>query len=157
MTETFECKGVNGQLKVLPGKVIISRKGAMGFLTQGLKGDKEIRIKDISSIQFKKAGLAVNGFIQFTFFGGAEHKGGILDSTKDENTIMFTKAQMANFEKAKNLIEEYRSSYEAAATTPTVVAISPLADLEKLAELKEKGIITHEEFEAKKKDILAKM
>ena len=40
--EAFTAKGKNGQLTVTPIHVVISRKGAMGFLTQGHKGQKEI-------------------------------------------------------------------------------------------------------------------
>src|SRR5262245_46211558 len=40
--QAFTARGRNGQLTVTPTKIIISRAGAVGFLTQGLKGDKEI-------------------------------------------------------------------------------------------------------------------
>ena len=66
--------GVNGQLALLEGQVRISREG---FLGQGPKGDKEISISSISSIQWRQAGALINGDIQFTFIGGVEAKGGI--------------------------------------------------------------------------------
>jgi len=47
-------KGINGQIEVFESKIIIKRKGIMAFATQGLKGNKEILINQISSIQFKK-------------------------------------------------------------------------------------------------------
>ncbi|XKK19676.1 hypothetical protein HFP67_29205 [Bacillus sp. CB102A.1] len=36
-------------------------------MSQGLKGDKEILIKHLSSIQFKPAGTFTNGYIQLLF------------------------------------------------------------------------------------------
>lgn len=144
-----EAKGVNGQLELLEEKIRIKRQGVMSFLTQGLKGDKEILIKQISSIQFKKATAFTNGYIQFAFLGGVETKGGLFDAVDDENTIMFNKGQQTSFEEIKSMIESRISEIENQTTTK-----QSINDLEKLAELKEKGIITAEEFNAKKKQIL---
>ena len=143
-----EAKGVNGQLELLENKIKIKRKGLRSLMTQGLKGDKEIIIKQISSIQFKNAGLT-NGYIQFAFLGGKEAKGGIVQAIQDENTIMFSKAQQSDFEEIKSLIEKRMAEPEGKGTSR-----SEIDDLEKLAELKEKGIISEEEFNAKKKQIL---
>ncbi|HFK1736036.1 MULTISPECIES: DUF4429 domain-containing protein [Bacillus cereus group] len=71
-----------------------------------MKGDKEILIKHISSIQFKPAVTFTNGYIQFAFSGGKENKGGLFDATKDENSIMFSKKQQPNSLKLKALIEQ---------------------------------------------------
>jgi len=145
----MEAKGVNGQIQLLEYKIRIMRKGGMAFLTQGLRGNKEIQIKQISSIQFKQVSTFTNGFIQFAFLGGQEHKSGTLSATSDENTIFFNKGQQPAFEKIKEAIEEKMRSNEKVETKT-----SDLDQLEKLAELKEKGIITEEEFNAKKKQIL---
>ncbi len=37
---SVEVEGVNGQIRLTKNRVIISRKGAKAFVTQGLKGDK---------------------------------------------------------------------------------------------------------------------
>ena len=140
--------GIGGQLELLENKVRIKRKGALAFMSgKGFKGDKEIFIKDISSIQFKKAGFTTNGYIQFAFYGGQETKGGIWNATKDENTIMFNSSHQKEFEEIKSMIDEMKAR-------PEGERKSGLDDLEKLAELKQKGIITQEEFDKKKKEIL---
>jgi hypothetical protein len=144
----MSAKGVNGQLELLEGRIRISRKGVLGFLTQGLKGDKEINISSISSIQWKKAGAFTNGYIQFAFHGGAEAKGGLFQATQDENSIMFTKAQEAEFEKIRD--EVHRRVNAGATGSSDSVA----DEIKKLADLRDQGIITSEEFEAKKKQIL---
>ena len=59
---------------------------------------------------------------------------------------MFSIKQQPGFEKAKELIEHYRQ----ALITPTTHR-NELDDLEKLAELKNKGIITEDEFQSKKR------
>ena len=102
----MEAQGINGKLVLGKGYIEIVRKGAMAFLTQGVKGSKKIAIKQISAVQFKPAGLMFNGYIQFSFIGGAESKAGIFNATMDENTIMFKIKQQPEFEKIKEKIEE---------------------------------------------------
>jgi len=140
--------GVNGQIELQEDKIIIKREGFLSFLTQGLRGDKEILISQISSIQFKYPSTFTNGFIQFSYLGGVEHKGGILDATKDENTVFFNSFQLQDFKSLKEMIENRINEFAKKDKR------SDLGDLEKLAELRDKGIITEEEFNAKKKQIL---
>lgn len=149
----MEAIGVNGQLELSGNKIIIKRKGLLAKMTQGLKGDKEILIKQISSIQFKKAGALTNGYIQFSFSGGKEDQGGLFDATKDENTIMFSKKQQPAFEKIKLTIEEKIESLHNQAS-PSATMVDVADEIKKLAELKDSGILTEEEFEAKKRQLL---
>jgi len=72
----------------------------------GVKGDKEIYIKNISSIQLKRAGIFANGYIQFSFLGGQEAKGGLVQAGRDENSIVFYQKKNQEFEEIKNMIEE---------------------------------------------------
>ena len=85
-------KGVNGEIDLLEDRITIRRKGVLSFMTQGVKGDKDILLSQITAIQFKRAGLT-SGYIQFSFTGGQEAKGGIFQGTKDENTVMFRKGK----------------------------------------------------------------
>jgi ribosomal protein L40E len=141
--------GFNGQLELYEHKLVIRRKGGWALFSQGLKGDKEILIKHISSIQFKKAG-ATGGYIQFAFIGGLEAKRGVFQATRDENTVLFNMNQQDDFKEMKRLIENQMLKIQNIKTEIK----DELNNLEKLAELRDKGIITNEEFEAKKKKIL---
>ncbi|EJS68506.1 MULTISPECIES: DUF4429 domain-containing protein [Bacillus] len=148
----MEATGVNGQLQVEGNKIVIKRKGVLAKMSQGLKGDKEILIKHLSSIQFKPAGIFTNGYIQFSFSGGKENKGGLFDATKDENSIMFSKKQQPNFLKLKALIEQKMDEQHSPAP---INASGDVADqIKKLADLRDSGILTNEEFDAKKKQLL---
>lgn len=149
--DSFTARGRNGQLTVTPTKIIISRKGAMGFLTQGHKGEKEISIDQISAIQFKKNGLATAGYIQFSFLGGGETKQGVRDAVRDENSVMFGKGAEPDFLKAKELIEQYRAASRQPSASP---AHSVADELEKLLALREKGVLTDDEFTAQKNRLL---
>lgn len=147
-----KAKGIGGDLELLKNKIRIKRKGGMAFLLHGIKGDKEIFLNQISSIQLKKAGFAFNGYIQFAFLGGREAKGGLFQATSDENTIMFTKDNQQDFIEIKNAIEEQIFQFQNQnKNDKTSVGIN---DLEKLAKLRGEGIITEEEFQAKKRQIL---
>ncbi|PEP46834.1 MULTISPECIES: DUF4429 domain-containing protein [Bacillus] len=148
----MEATGVNGQLQIDGNKIVIKRKGMLAKMTQGLKGDKDIQIKQLSSIQFKPAGTFTNGYIQFTFSGGKEDKGGLFDATKDENTIMFNKKQQPNFIKVKALIEQKMDEFHSPA--PTHAPADVADQIKKLADLRDSGILTNEEFDAKKKQLL---
>jgi len=110
MEEDFRADGKNGSLVLIGNRIRIERKGMLSLMTQGLKGDKEILIKTISAIQMKKIGLMTNGYIQFSFFGGKETLSGLFGATRDENSIMFNKAQQPAFIKIKGMIEERMDS-----------------------------------------------
>jgi hypothetical protein len=142
-------RGYNGQISFDGKSVSISRKGAIGFLTQGLKGTKEIPLRAISSIQMKKAGMVANGYIQFAT-GAGESKGGINAAVTDENTVIFTLFSNEEFEELKSLVTE--ALYEpAGGSSPTS---SSAEQLEKLAKLLDQGLLTKAEFLAEKKKIL---
>jgi Short C-terminal domain/Domain of unknown function (DUF4429) len=146
----IKADGHNGQLEMTKTSVIIKRKGVISFLGHGLKGDKEILISQISSVQFKDASNFVNGYIQLAFIGGQEAKGGILEATKDENTVMFLLEQQPEFESFKQELQERINK----SRVTNSKSHSSLDELEKLASLRDKKIITDEEFEAKKRQLL---
>lgn len=75
-----EAKSVNGLLQLLDDKIMIIRKG---FSTPYRWGDKTIMIKNISAIQFVKAGALTSGYMQFSFSGGKESKGGLWNAAMD--------------------------------------------------------------------------
>jgi len=146
-------KGVNGEIDLLEDRIKIRRKGGLAFLSQGLKGDKDILISQISSIQFKNAGALTNGYIQFAFLGGFESKGALFAAVTDENTVMFKRGnQQRSFETLKEQIEAAQKRLSASGSAQPVS--SNLDELQKLADLKAQGIVTEEEFEKKKRQLL---
>lgn len=100
----YEIQGSNGQIRLTPNRVIISRKGTTAFMTQGLKGDKEIPISRITAIQFKCADSLTKGYLQLSIQGSLESKGGVFAAVTDENTIMFTDLEQPEFEEIKRYI-----------------------------------------------------
>lgn len=150
----MQAKGVNGQLEMTEDVVRIRRKGLMSLLTQGSKGDKEILISQMTSVQFKPANMLTNGYIQFGFSGGKESKGGLLDATKDENTVMFRSGQRAEFEAFRDELNRRMIASRRATSTASATPIDFTAQPERLAKLREQSILTDEEFQAQKARIL---
>lgn len=142
-------KGISGQIEVYDGKIRIVRKGFTAFMLHGLKGDKDILASSISSIQFKPAGMMTNGYIQFAFMGGAEAKRGLFQATQDENTVMFNKGQQPAFEEVRQLVEGMVNPVQARTSS-----VDASDQIEKLAALRDKGLITDEEFTASKRKAL---
>ncbi len=154
MSVLLEVKGYTGQLVITEKKIIIKAKGLGGFLAKGpLAGDKEIPIKSITAVDYRKAGMLANGHLQFSIQGEMGHKGGGFSNTSDENTVIFTKKQGDDFMKAKELIEELMEKVDHSQGT-TVNQLSPADELKKFGDLRDQGLITEDEFNAKKKEIL---
>lgn len=146
----FELKGVNGQLELYSDKIIIKRKGVLSKMTQGFfKGDKTIYLDQISGIQVKPGTIFTNGYIQFTVPGGIESKKGLFDATTDENTVFFKKKDNELVNNIKIKIEELKSVSKSPAGQ-----LSAADEIRKYKELLDSGIISSEEFEQKKKQLL---
>lgn len=142
------CKGHNGQIEADDTGITISRKGVMGFLTQGPKGDKRIPYESIAAAQIKPASLLVNGYIRFTIIGEVESRTGTLRATADENTVMFQgREQGEAFAKLREAVQE---KIDQRCSRP----VSAADEIAKLAGLRAGGLITPEEYEAKKRQIL---
>ncbi|MCM3316692.1 DUF4429 domain-containing protein [Rummeliibacillus stabekisii] len=152
MSKTFEFKS-NGKFTVSVDEhyVKIQPKGFANFVNKGgSKGEKSIPIKSITAIQFKEPGMTT-GYIQFAYSGSTETKGGSLSAVKDENSITFNKKELAQAKEFVELIESYRQIENTASIQP---AASVADELKKFKELLDEGILTQEEFDAKKKQLL---
>ena len=131
-----------------------------------VRGVKDIYLSRISSVQFKTPGMFTVGYIRFAFTGGQEHKGGVYNALNDENAVTFLKKQHQQFIDLKEYVEELLGSAEMSEPSPQMnvplqqpssgaqVGTDGFEQLEKLAELRDRGIITADDFEAKKRQIL---
>ena len=141
-------------IKVTDNAIIITRKGFVNLVNQGIKGDKTIPLKNITSVQLKKPGMT-NGYIQFGLLGGNESKGGVFAATQDENTIMFSKKNYEEMFELKEYIESYifkDDNYSD--SNNTIIPKSPVEQIKEYKELLDLEIITQEEFDKKKSDLL---
>jgi hypothetical protein len=81
------------------------------------------------------------------------HKGSALSAVNDENTLIFTNNQKEDFIKAKQLIDELMSNIDKSENKSNQ-QISIADELKKFSELKDQGIISEDEFNNKKKELL---
>ena len=157
--------GTNGRIAVTNNKIVIQRsKGFGSMLLHGLKGNKEIFISKISSIQFKLPGTFSAGYIQFELGGGLSSQSGILAATRDENTVMFAQKSdkrsrthgADRFVRLKNFIEKKMEAKENPQPISEVqqAVKSPIEQIKEWKELLDAGAITEEEYNIKKKEIL---
>lgn len=149
--------GDNGSLTLKDSFLSINRSSRKVLGDTSAVGNKNIPYGSITAVQLHKSEKTflgyTKGFLQLTIQGGRETQGGIASAMSDENTITFeTEEKNIEFAKAKRMIEQKIQQFHSP-SSPSDNS-SSLDVLEKLASLKEKGIITEEEFQAKKKQIL---
>ena len=76
-----------------------------------------------------------------------------LDAAKDENAVVFTKAQMSAFQQVREAVEQAIATPQASGV-PAQAAGSVADELAKLADLHRQGILTEAEFTAQKARVL---
>ncbi|MFJ7730655.1 DUF4429 domain-containing protein [Lysinibacillus sp. NPDC097231] len=152
MPQVFEFRS-NGKFTVTVDDytIKIQPRGFSNFINKGgTKGEKSIPINSITAIQFKKPGLTT-GYIQFAYSGSSETKGGTLAAVKDENSITFVKREL---QQAKALIALIETKRHARTSLAQAATLSTADEILKMKELLDAGILTKDEFEAKKKQLL---
>jgi ribosomal protein S27AE len=149
-------KGVQDLLEVFEDKVTIAPKGVLGFMNKGLKGTKTIPFSSISAIQFKEAGAVFSGYLQFTIPGGNESKGGVFSAASDENTFMFAeKKNNVLATQIKDFIEIKVQELRTPRVTQSQITTSLSDELQKLASLRDNGILTDQEFQSAKSRLIS--
>lgn len=162
MEEIYRLKCTNGLLIVYDDRAVISRKTAQGFISQGLKGDKTFFYKDLYSVEYKKPNLWANGYIKFILPGIPEVSQALgtfgsttEEASKDPNTLIlraFKKEIPIKSEEMYNYIIQKISEYKNVEKKSN--KISDADEILKFKKLLDEGIITQEEFEKKKKQLL---
>lgn len=155
-----EVKGHTGTIVWDGDFITIKRTGFLARASVG-KGEKRIPLASITAVQWKPAGAMVNGYIQFTLGGGNETRSrfgsATTDAAKDENSVVFTKSQMAAFDELRSAIERAIAERGRPVAVASPSAPDHLAQLRQLGELRDAGILTETEFEAKKAEILSRL
>jgi hypothetical protein len=146
--------GVNGLIAVTKSNIYLVR----GKLLEK-KLVKTYGIKNISSIEIRKPGLMFNGHFQIITSGNQDktkRNSSTFDYVKDENTVMI-RGNFDEFLEVEKLIYQFRDDLNETKSTEGTSNDDVITKIEKLARLKEQNIITEEEFELKKKDLLEKL
>lgn len=151
----IEANGQTGQVSFDGQHVAITRTG---FMTRASadKAETRLLVSQITAVQWKPAGLMLNGCIQFTVRDGNERRsapGGQASSGgHGENSVAFTRRQMPGFERLRAAIDEAICRQHAPKGGN---GYGPVDDeLTKLASLRDNGVITASDFETVKAKLL---
>ncbi len=162
MQPIYEIKSADGRvMKVYEDRVVLTQAGLLGFMSRGLSGDKTIYFSDITSVQFKEAGWTA-GFMEFTFPGSNDRRGGPISGASNENRFTFGKPTIGAARKlneevlvAKAFIEKrIHESKKQNRVLPTT--FSKVEELSNLQKLLDSEAINQEEYEKLKKEVLEK-
>lgn len=158
--EIFNLKCTNGLLKVYEDRVVISRKTMGGFVSQNLKGDKTFFYHDLTSIEYRKPSIWANGYIKFITAGTQETNQNIgilgnttFDASKDPNSLILrafnkeipTKSEEIYLYILERISESRKKEVHTSSNADEILRFKQLLD---------EGIITQEEFEKKKQELL---
>lgn len=121
----------------------------------GVTGSKRINYSDLTSIQFREPSGAAVGFIQVIYPGSIESKGGVLDMINDENSVPIMPCDTEYAREIVNYIERRKVEIESQPSTSNVPTVSVADEILKFKNLLDCGVITQEEFDKKKSELLS--
>jgi hypothetical protein len=145
----YKLDGISSSLYLFDDKILIRHRG----LLSGRARDKVIPVSRIVSVKFKRATRNLEGYIQFATTAG-ELTGGALKTFTDENAVNFSSNQEPDFSSFRDHIQ---TIIESPSTSPNHSKSDPMDQLFKLRGLLDAGIITEEEFQEKKRELMGKI
>ena len=125
-------------------------------LEGGNNGLKRVKITDITSIQHKEPTKNIVGFVQFAYPGSVESRGGAATAINDENAIPYYIERVPEMREIVDFIENAREKGRNKPLETVVInqGVSAADELKKYKDLLDAGVITQEEFDAKKKQLM---
>lgn len=150
----YEVSCAGNTLRVYEDCVSFTPKGMLGFFSRGVAGERKIFYKDIASIQFKDSSQLLSGFIEFYVIGHlTKQGGGLFAGTSNENRFTFYHKFLPLMYEIKDYVQSKINSINNQQTT-VINPTSGADELRKFKQLLDEGIISQEEFDTKKKQIL---
>ena len=147
-------KGSNGLITIDGDWLTIDRTG---FGRSGhSKGDRRIPLSSITAVELRQARMFTNGFIRFSVPGSPEFRGGLQSAMRDENAVTFRRGQAKGFNMIHAAVEQSVTAHHAGAGGGAAEPGIP-EQIKQLDELRDQKLITDEEFEAKKADLLDRL
>jgi len=147
-------KGNNGVVTVDGDWLTIERK-TPGRAGRSL-GFRRIALASITAVQLQPARVFANGFIRLTVVDSPRSPGGAYDVMKDENAVIFSRRQARGFNMVRAAVEQSIAEHHAGARSEAAEA-DIAEQLKQIGELHDQKLITDEEFEAKKAQLLDRL
>ncbi|HEY5345043.1 MAG TPA: SHOCT domain-containing protein [Verrucomicrobiae bacterium] len=144
---------INNELELADDNIIIRRRGVAHAMAAGLTGERMIPISTLTAIQLKLGVWWSPGFILFSYAGSKPFMGGMIEATQDPDAFIFQKELNDEVSAFKAKVEKIlRDSKQQANSNNTSGTITD--ELRKLADFRQQGILSQEEFDAAKKKLL---
>ncbi len=152
MSENSVTNNVGSTLTVFDDCVKLEHKGNYAAIVLGIpKGEKTLFYDDFTSVEFKPNKLLSSGYIQFNVPGHKQKK----DPSTDEYSFLIN--ERAIEAKAKELYDkilENKKKAKSSSGTTVVNQVSAADEILKLKQLLDAGVLTQDEFDAKKRQLL---
>lgn len=151
----YECEGINGVIAMTKTMVYLVRGGALER-----KAIKTYSLKNIISIETRKPNLLTNGHFQLITSGNNDRTkrfSTAFDYAKDENTVMLRSHHYDDFARMEKLIYQYRDQEPEIIQPAQEIEEDIFEKIEKLNALFEKKIISSEDYEQKKAELLSRI
>lgn len=139
--------------------VTIRRVGADARLLAG-RGEKRIPIHAISSVQWHPPGKRMGGFIEFSLSGGDERQSRYgsrtIKAAENENAVVFSPPDQPAFEAVRQAVVEAIAATQSSRplVPPPIQQPNAIEQLTRLADLRDRGALTEEEFATQKARLL---
>ncbi len=95
-------EGMDGQIELLPDRVIIRRDGILNAFKYGMHAKREIPLGAISEVGFKDAGMMTMGEIDFVRSGRSMEE----KTKRASSAVRFPRKKQAEFEALKEKVFE---------------------------------------------------
>ena len=130
------------------------KKNAANFVLTNkyFAGKKKFYYSDLTAVQFREAGKITDGYLEFEYPGARSGNSG--GAYQSENSIAFASVHSAQMKDIYAFIDEKIKECKLGHRIGAKSS-SSADDLVKYSELLEKGLITPEEFEEKKQEVLS--
>lgn len=153
-TAVYDIETALATLKVYEDYCVLTAKKNLTtlFITNKFfAGEKKFYFSDLTSVQYRAPGTITDGYLEFEYPGS--RSGNSSGAYSSENSISFAKRDAAKMEEIYHYIDqkihELKRPQAAAAAAP-----SPAEELKKFKKLLDMGVISQEEFDSKKKQLL---
>lgn len=152
----YVINGVRGRhLTVYQDKCVFKVNATIGsFITGNISdGEKTIYYIDCVGVQYKRSGFQI-GYLQLETPGMTMNNGA--SNFFNENSFTFDTSVVSNeyMDQVAAYVKKQVEASKRSRNAPTVAAVSPADEIRKYKELLDMGIITQEEFDAKKRQLL---
>ena len=152
----YVIQGVRGRhITVYPDKCVLKVEATIGsFITGNITdGEKTIYYMDCVGVQYKRSAFTI-GYLQLETPGMTMNNGA--SNFFNENSFTFDTTVVSNeyMDQVAAYVKKQVEACKRNRNAPTVAALSPADEIKKYKELLDSGVISQEEFDAKKKQLL---